>query len=215
MAFWTAPAVATIASSVISGLGQAKANKQNIALAREQMDFQERMSNTAVERRMADLKRSGINPLLAARYDATSPAGALTQVQNVGGAAIAGAQQGSSSALNVAQENLQREQSKKVEAETFHEWLKTIETDYNIDKAKADSIIRALNIPEAESMAKFWEQLFKNPDFHTQVRAILAGGVANQAATVLHVGLDLYNKIVQEDEEFVPGPHNITLPEYE
>lgn len=50
-------------------------NAQNMALAQDNRDFQERMSSTAVERRMTDLKNSGINPILAAGSQATSPAG--------------------------------------------------------------------------------------------------------------------------------------------
>lgn len=76
-----------VIGSVVQGLfglkGARAQNQAQLASAREQMAFQERMSSTAHQREVADLRQAGLNPVLSAGGSgASTPAGAQAQMVN-------------------------------------------------------------------------------------------------------------------------------------
>ena len=59
----------------LGGIGGLYRNKEARKAAGRQMAFQERMSNTQYQRTMADMRKAGLNPILAAKADRNKQSG--------------------------------------------------------------------------------------------------------------------------------------------
>lgn len=166
---------ASLLSGVMGYKGQQQANETNLQSAREQMQFQERMSNTAYQRGVEDMKAAGLNPMLAyTQGGASSPVGAQTTVGNALASGVSSAKQGASTILaaqqvqsNQAQIEQVRAMTDKIKSETLDQQLHSarlaaevgltkertnsefagqLRTAVEADKSRADTKLRDLQL---------------------------------------------------------------------
>lgn len=132
-------AAATLGAGFLAKKGAEKQNRMQIQLARDQMDFQERMSSTAYQRTMQDMRKAGLNPMLAYQQGgASTPAGAMAPVVNEMKDL---ANSGKAAARTAMEMELLEEQIDEVKARTFREMSAT-EKNYADAALSTESINR-------------------------------------------------------------------------
>lgn len=85
---WLVPTALGVLGAGAGLIGGARTNAQNLKIAREQMLWQQYMSNTSAQRAVADYKAAGLNPALAYDKGASTPGGASATMGNTVGDAI-------------------------------------------------------------------------------------------------------------------------------
>jgi len=136
-------AIASFGGDLVGGLlNQRSANKQ--------MGFQERMSSTAYQRAMQDMKLAGLNPMLAAKQGgASTPGGASAQFNTkMGSSAVQAYQQNRMTDAQVSLANAQANQANAAAAKSAAETSQIIPAQTNLMRAQEEA--SKMSVTEAQ-----------------------------------------------------------------
>lgn len=155
-------AALSMGGSLIGGLlgnkGARQQNAANAKQAKKNREFQERMSSTAHQREVIDLRAAGLNPILSASKGASTPSGAQANMVN---ALEPMANSAKDTAQMMANINLTRAQTEKVNKET-----QIMSAKGTIEGTKDRLLNKALNKLESSLSTNSAYDLSKNnPDY--------------------------------------------------
>lgn len=146
--------VGGLAGGALDFIGSERRNASAQSVAREQMDFQERMYKSRYQMQMRDMRKAGLNPILSfMQSPGSAPTGAMSNpintMQGLGRGVSEAVGRGTQAALQVATARQAEAQAEKTEAEKAN-----VEADTDLKKNELEFIRpeqRSKLVAEAEA----------------------------------------------------------------